>query len=84
MIEAGKDFPMDEAKDQSTLKKLPFRKNILLVISLGYAAVLIVFGVLSCIDPENAFSAIEGPLMALIGGSLAVAKDLVDTPGKEE
>ena len=62
------------------MQKFPWRKNIITVIGGGYLAVLIIFGVLACVAPASAFEAVEGPLMALIGGSLAVAKDLVDTP----
>ena len=32
---------------------------------------------------EDAYNVIEGPLMALIGGSLAIAKNLL-TPDKED
>ena len=66
------------------MQTFPWRKNIIIVIGGGYLAVLIVFGVLAYVTPKEAFGAIEGPLMALIGGSLAVAKDLVDSPSSEK
>ena len=71
-----------ETQPREMKKKFPFRKNILTLVGAGYAAVLIIFCVLAGSDPTKAFDAIEGPLMALIGGTLAVAKDLVDDPDK--
>lgn len=62
------------------MQKFPIRKNIIIVILFGYVAVLGIFATLACIQPETAFGAVEGPLMALIGGSLAIAKDLIDSP----
>lgn len=63
--------------------KIQWRKNVLLLVLSGYVVLLIIF--LSMMWPGNlaakdAYDVLEGPLMALIGGSLALAKDLIDDP----
>ena len=60
--------------------KIPWRKNVLVLVGAGYVTVLLVFGFLvwgGKTTPE-AYKFIEPALMALIGGSLALSKDLVD------
>ncbi len=59
--------------------KRPWRKNVLFLVSAGYATVLFVFSLLAAGDltAAQAYDAVQGPLMALIGGSLAIAKDLI-------
>lgn len=48
----------------------------------GYATLLILFGAVTASGSEltakDAYDMLEGPLLALIGGSLAIAKDLTD------
>ena len=66
--------------------KIPWRKNVLWLMILAYAAVLLIFGGLvwkggttpaEGMDAADAYDVIKEPLMALIGGTLALAKDLV-------
>ena len=58
----------------------PWRKNVLTLVLAGYATVvvallLLVFG--GKFSAAEAYELIQSPLMALIGGSLAIAKDLI-------
>lgn len=65
--------------EQSKPKGVRLRKNVLLLMLIAYSALLIVFGVLAWQDsPTKAYEVISGPFIALIGGTLAIAKDLVD------
>lgn len=71
--------------DKST--KRPWRKNVLWLVSFGYVATVGIFCVLvfvSKMDADAAFNIIQGPLMALIGGTLAIAKDLLQLDQSEE
>ena len=67
--------------DSSPEAKKPFqwRWNVLILVGGGYVAVLLIFLFLTwqC-NAETAFDAIQAALMALVGGSLAIAKDLID------
>lgn len=68
------------------------RPNVLILVGLGYIAVLIIFVAMvwkisHTSDAETlknviatAYDVVKGPLMALIGGSLAISKDLIDDP----
>ena len=63
--------------------KIQWRKNVLVLVLSGYAVLLVIF--ISMMWPGNlsakdAYDVLEGPLMALIGGSLALSKDLIDDP----
>ena len=54
---------------------------------VGYFVVVVIFAGLAWGDgmtADEAYEIIQGPLMALIGGSLALAKDLIqfDNPDK--
>ena len=55
------------------------RINVLALVGLGYLTVSGVFAALAFgeLTAAQAYDAVQGPLMALIGGSLAIAKDLV-------
>lgn len=57
-----------------------WRKNVLALVGAGYGTLLIVFGAMvwpGKMTPDIAYEVVKGPLMALIGGSLAIAKDLI-------
>ena len=56
------------------------RVNVLLVLLLAYASILLVFFCLlqAGMKPKEAYDLVSIPLVALIGGTLAVAKDLVE------
>ena len=70
-------------------RKISLRVNVLYLVGFGYGTVLIFF-IFMCwkggVSPDTAYDAIQGPLMTLIGGSLAIAKDLinVDDPNYDE
>ncbi|MYC81518.1 MAG: hypothetical protein F4X19_05420 [Acidobacteria bacterium] len=60
--------------------QIPWRKNVLVLMGAGYAAVVVIFGAMvwpGKMTPEQAYEVVKGPLMALIGGSLAISKDLI-------
>ena len=60
--------------------KIPWRKNVLALVGAGYFTLLSMFFLMVCpgdMTPEGAYEVIKGPLMALIGGSLAISKDLI-------
>ena len=61
--------------------KLPLRRNVLILMTLGYFTVLAVFGIMvfgAGKEVVATYDVLEAPLMALIGGTLAISKDLVD------
>ena len=65
--------------------KIHWRKNVLLLVLSGYAVILVIFMAMMWpgnITAKDAYDVLEGPLMALIGGSLALAKDLIDDPSE--
>ena len=70
---------------QSLERKMRIRWNVIYLISLGYGAVGVVFAVLTARDmpPADAYDIVQGPLMALIGGTVALAKDLAQLDKEE-
>lgn len=65
----------------------PLRVNILLLVGYGYACVTIGFVALwmSGMDAAGAFDTVKDPLMTLVGGSLALAHQVLeaDNPNKD-
>lgn len=62
------------------LHRRTFRLNVLVLAGLGYSTILIMFTAMTWkggLSADVAYDVIEGPLMALIGGSIAIAKDLI-------
>ena len=62
------------------------RPNILILFCAAYGTVLAVYAGLVFFgnkDSDAAFRLVNGPLMTLIGGTLAVAKDLLHPPSDE-
>ncbi|MYC68998.1 MAG: hypothetical protein F4X12_22040 [Acidobacteriia bacterium] len=60
--------------------KIPWRKNVLCLVIAGYVTLLLIFGAMvwkGGMTAEAAYEVVKGPLMALIGGSLAISKDLI-------
>lgn len=59
--------------------KIPMRWNVLLLIGAGYASLMLIFVALLVLGREGseAYQVVKDPLMALLGGSLAISKDLV-------
>ena len=70
------DAPQEQKKSSSGQK---IRPNLLIVLLMAYGAIVgIFFGlVFYGVDAERAFNLINAPFVALIGGTLAVAKDLI-------
>lgn len=61
------------------------RWNVLLLVGMGYLVITVLFGVLSysnAMNSQQAYEIVQAPLIALIGGSLAIAKDLVNPTSK--
>ena len=57
------------------------RPNVLVLVGSGYLAILAIFIAMvwgGDLDTPTAYDVVKGPLMALIGGSLAISKDLID------
>ena len=60
--------------------KIQWRKNVLTLLIVAYATVVAIFAAMVWLgsqSPEAAYEVIRGPLTTLIGGSLAISKDLV-------
>ena len=59
----------------------PIRINVIVLMTLGYGIIALIFLSLALGDNDlsfsDAYNVVEGPLMALIGGSLAISKDLI-------
>ena len=63
------------------MMKIPWRRNVLTLVISGYALLLFIFVAMMWpgeMKPDVAYEVVKGPLMALIGGSLAIAKDLIN------
>lgn len=70
------------------VSRTPLRANVQILVGAGYATLLIIFCVMAYgeMTAESAYEVVKGPLMALIGGSLAISKDLIplgDRPADE-
>ena len=66
------------------MKKI--RLNVLILVGCGYIAVVFMFTVMTFSEDMTAVTAygvVEAPLMALIGGSLAIAKDVLSLDHKD-
>ena len=60
--------------------------NVLLLVGSGYVTMVIMFIAMTWkggMTAEDAYEVVKGPLMALIGGSLAIAKDLLSLDQSE-
>ena len=63
------------------MPKISWRKNVLALVGAGYLIMFFVFLMLlfkGGMKVEEAYNIVNGPIMALIGGSLAIAKDLIN------
>lgn len=69
-------------RNTNTRKKLPIRINVVILVGLGYFTLLVMFIAMAWggMTVEEAYEVVKGPFMALIGGSLAISKDLLDNP----
>ena len=62
------------------MARVPLRINVLILVGAGYVSLLIIFGAMCWgggMTAESAYEVVKSPLMALIGGSLAISKDLI-------
>ncbi|MCY4305538.1 MAG: hypothetical protein OXC62_12310 [Aestuariivita sp.] len=62
--------------------KVVRRFNVLYLMTVAYVVLVILFSVLALSDQltaSQAWDALEAPLMALIGGTLAISKDLISS-----
>ena len=62
------------------MHNIPWRKNVLTLVISGYLVVLVMFLLMVLkgdMNPTDAYDLLQGALMALIGGSLAISKDLI-------
>lgn len=59
--------------------RVPLRWNVLILVGAGYISLLFIFGAMCWggLTAEDAYEVVKSPLMALIGGSLAISKDLI-------
>lgn len=63
------------------MPKISWRKNVLALVGAGYLIIFFVFLMLlfkGGMNVDEAYNIVNGPIMALIGGSLAIAKDLIN------
>ena len=60
-------------------ESIPWRKNVLAALAMAYISLLIVFVLMLAngVKASEAFDAINVPFVALVGGTLAIVKDLV-------
>ena len=61
--------------------KIPWRRNVLTLVISGYAVLFLIFVAMMWpgeMKADDAYEVVKGPIMALIGGSLAIAKDLIN------
>ena len=61
--------------------KIPWRRNVLTLVISGYAVLFLIFVAMMWpgeMKAAVAYEVVKGPMMALIGGSLAIAKDLIN------
>ena len=75
--------PVPSAAERAAPKrpKFPLRWNVLGLMFAGYLSVVLVYVGLIFFageDAPDAYGVVEAPLMALIGGSVAIAKDLLN------
>ena len=56
-----------------------WRKNVLFVLAMAYVALGVIFATMLGFGapPETAYELVGVPFMALVGGTLAIAKDLL-------
>lgn len=61
--------------------KVHWRKNVLFLITMAYGALIIIFVAMAAgpMTAQQAYDNIHSAFMALVGGTLAISKDLVDS-----
>ena len=68
-------------RGDGTEDSVKWRKNVLFLLGLAYGSLLLLFGIMTNSDNTTAKEAYEllgVPFVALVGGTLTIAKDLID------
>ena len=81
MATNGEDAVTATATMESLTKKVvtPVRLNVLILFAIAYGLLAFIYCLLiNTGTGQEAFALIENPLLVLIGGTVAVVKDLVD------
>ena len=70
----------EAGKENQSKNSIPWRKNVLTLLGIAYLSLFGLFLVMvySEVDPKEAYNLVGVPFVALIGGTLAVAKDLIE------
>ena len=69
-----------EAKEIREGNSIWWRKNVLALLSMAYGSLLILFILMTAFGAtsKEAYEVLGVPFVALIGGTLTIAKDLID------
>ena len=62
-----------------TKNGVQWRKNVLMLLGMAYGSLMLIFIVMICwgTTPKEAYDLLGVPFVALIGGTLTIAKDLI-------
>ena len=65
--------------------RVPLRWNVLILLGAGYLSLIIIFGAMCWgrLTAEDSYEVVKSPLMVLIGGSLAISKDLIQLADRQ-
>ena len=78
-------FALLYARSKKARKGVVLRTNVLYLMTVAYIIVMVIFvAIMDKLGAKEAWNVLEGPLMALIGGTLAISKDLIEDDGDEE
>ncbi len=68
------------ASTPSDSKAPPLRLNVLLLLAFAYGSIIGLFFLMITneVDAKDAFDYISVPFVALVGGTLTIAKDIID------
>ena len=64
----------------TSMNGIQWRKNVLLLLGMAYGSLLLIFSVMvaSGITAKEAYEMLGVPFVALVGGTLTIAKDLIE------
>ena len=69
---------VESDEDVQPKNGIPFRKNVLALMRIAYGVLFLIFAVAAVFDtPSKAYEVVSVPFVALIGGTLAIAKDII-------
>lgn len=71
--------PDEPEEDTQSKQGIHWRKNVLLLMALAYGTFVAIFVASICVgeNPIAVYNAINIPFVALIGGTLTIAKDII-------